>query len=94
MDFNQSVDNIVQNIKKLNSIVEVGKNNLTVVVDNNFEIFLTHYPLWNNEKFLYAIGCIKNKIILKKNVPEDLIVDELIKIKNEANSSKVSYFLN
>ena len=66
MDFIQSVDNLVENIRNINSIVETGKNDLTIIVDNNYEIYLTHYPLWNNESFLYAIGCIKNKLILKK----------------------------
>jgi len=66
MDFIQSIDNIVRDIKNTNSLVETGKNNLSIVVDNNYEIFLTHYPLWNNEPFLVAIGCFKSKLILKK----------------------------
>ena len=94
MDFIQSVDNIVQNIKNINSLVETGKNDLTIIVDNKYEIFLTHYPLWDNEPFLYAIGCIKNKLILKKNIPEDLIVKEFKKIKNESSFSQYNQLLN
>ena len=59
MDYIQSVDNIVQNIKHINSLVTIGKNELTIIVDNNYEILLTHYPLRDNEPFLYAIACIK-----------------------------------
>jgi len=84
MDFVQSVENIVQNIKNINSFVELGKNDITIIVDNQFEIFLTHYPLWNNESFLYAIGCVKNKLILKKNIPENLLVKEFVKIRNDS----------
>jgi|TARA_B100000959_G_scaffold191818_1_gene200519 hypothetical protein len=94
MDFIQSVDNLVENIRNINSIVETGKNDLTIIVDNNYEIFLTHYPLWNNEPFLYAIGCIKNKLILKKNIPEDLIVKEFEKIKLESSLSQDNQLLN
>ena len=83
MDFIQSIDNIVRDIKNMNSLVETGKNNLSIVVDNNYEIFLTHYPLWNNEPFLFAIGCFKNKLILKKNIPESLTIKEFVKIKSE-----------
>jgi len=93
MDFIQSVENIVQNIKNINSFVELGKNDITIIVDNRFEIFLTHYPLWNNESFLYAIGCVKNKLILKKNIPEHLIVEEFIKIRNDS-LLKYEHFLN
>ena len=83
MDFIKSIDNIVQDIKNMNSLVETGKNNLSIVVDNNYEIFLTHYPLWNNEPFLFAIGCFKSKLILKKNIPESLTIKEFVKIKSE-----------
>lgn len=83
MDFIQSIDNIVRDIKNMNSLVETGKNNLSIVVDSNYEIFLTHYPLWNNEPFLFAIGCFKSKLILKKNIPESLTIKEFVKIKSE-----------
>jgi len=85
MDFIKSIDNIVQDIKNMNSLVETGKNNLSIVVDSNYEIFLTHYPLWNNEPFLFAIGCFKSKLILKKNIPENLTIKEFVKIKNESS---------
>ena len=94
MDYIQSVDNIVQNIKHINSLVTIGKNELTIIVDNNYEILLTHYPLWDNEPFLYAIGCIKNKIILKKNIPEKLIVKEFLIIKNESNILQYNKIFN
>ena len=45
------VNNEIEN----NNIKTVsGKNKLSIVVENRYEIFLTHYPLWNNEKFLYS----------------------------------------
>ena len=84
MDFIQSVEDIVKKIKNIKSFVELGKNDITIIVDKRFEIFLTHYPLWNNESFLYAIGCVKNKLILKKNIPEHLILEEFIKIRNDS----------
>ena len=94
MDFIQSIDNIVRDIKNMNSLVETGKNNLSIVVDNNYEIFLTHYPLWNNEPFLFAIGCFKSKLILKKNIPESLTIKEFVKIKSETILLTHNPFLN
>ena len=94
MDFIQSIDNIVRDIKNTNSIVETGKNNLSIIVDKNYEIFLTHYPLWNNEQFLFAIGCFKSKLILKKNIPEELTIKEFFKIKNESNILNHNPILN
>ena len=94
MDYIQSVDNIVQKIKKINYLVETGKNGLTIIVNNNYEILLTHYPLWENEPFLYAIGCIQNKLILKKHIPEHLIVKEFVGISNESNILQYNHILN
>ena len=85
MDFIQSIDNIVRDIKDMNSFVETGKNNLSIVVDNNYEIFLTRYPLWDNEQFLFAIRCFKIKLILKKNIPEHLKIKEFVQIKYKSS---------
>jgi len=94
MDFIQSIDNIVQDIKNMNSLVETGKNNLSIVVDSNYEIFLTHYPLWDNEPFLFAIGCFKSKLILKKNIPKYLTIKEFLKINNESSILTPNPILN
>ncbi len=82
MDFNLSIDNITQNLKNMNLIVENGKNVLSIIVDKKFEIILTHYPLWNNEQFLYMIGDLNNKTLLKKKIPEKKIVEIFLEIKS------------
>ena len=86
MDFFQSLDNVIQSIENNNIKTVSGKNKLSIVVENRYEIFLTHYPLWNNEKFLYSIGCVLNKIILEKNIPEQLVADKFIELKRKNTS--------
>ena len=81
MDFIQSLENVIQSIENNNLKTVSGKSKLSIIVENRYEIFLTHYPLWNNEKFLYSIGCVLNKIILEKNIPEELVVDKYIELK-------------
>ena len=83
MDFFQSLENVIQSIESNNLRTESGKNKLSIVVENKYEIFLTHYPLWNNEVFLYSIGCMLNKIILEKNIPEELVADKFIELKRK-----------
>ena len=80
MDFIQSLDNVIQSIENNNLKTESGKSKLSIIVDDRYEIFLTHYPLWNNERFLYSIGCVLNKIVLEKNIPEDKAVQSLINL--------------
>ena len=90
MDFFQSLENVIQSIEKNNLKTVSRKNKLSIIVDNRYEIFLTHYPLWNNEVFLYSIGCMLNKIILEKNIPEELVVDKFIELKRKNSSHLIN----
>ena len=90
MDFFQSLDNVIKSIENNNIKTVSGKNKLSIVVENKYEIFLTHYPLWNNEVFLYSIGCMLNKIILEKNIPEQLVADKFIELKRKKTSQLIN----
>ena len=90
MDFFKSLDNVIQSIKKNNLKTVAGKNKLSIEVENRYEIFLTHYPLWNNEVFLYSIGCMLNKTILEKNIPEELVADKFIELKRKNTSQLIN----
>ena len=96
MDYIQSLDNVIQAIRnnKLNTVA--GKSKLSIIVDNRYEIFITHYPLWNNENFLYSIGCLLSKIILEKNIPEEMVADIYFELKNKDTSLEQNqkYILN
>ena len=86
MDFIQSLDNVTRELENNNIKTIAGKSKLSIIVENRYEIFITHYPLWSNEEFLYSIGCVLNKIILEKNIPEEMVVDKYSEIKNKDNS--------
>ena len=86
MDFIQSLDNVIQAIETNNIKTVAGKSKLSIIVENKYEIFITHYPLWNNEKFLYSIGCVLNKIILEKNIPEEMVADIYFELNNKESS--------
>ena len=83
MDFIQSLDNVTQAIANNNIKTVAGKSKLSIIVENRYEIFITHYPLWSNEGFLYSIGCVLNKIILEKNIPEEMVVDIYFELKRK-----------
>ena len=86
MDYIQSLDNVIQTIRNNNLKTVAGKSKLSIIVESRYEIFITHYPLWNNEKFLYSIGCVLNKIILEKNIPEEMVADIYFKLKSKDTS--------
>ena len=83
VEFLKSLDNVIQAIENNNLKTVAGKSKLSILVEYRYEIFLTHYPLWNNEKFLYSIGCVLNKIILEKNIPEEMVVDKYFELKKK-----------
>ena len=86
MDFIQSLDNVIQAIETNDIKTVAGKSKLSIIVENKYEIFITHYPLWNNENFLYSIGCVMNKIILEKYIPEEMVADIYFELKNKESS--------
>ena len=86
MNFIQSLDNVIHAIENNNLKTVAGKSKLSIIVDNRYEIFITHYPLWNNENFLYSIGCLLSKIILEKNIPEEMVADIYFELKNKDTS--------
>ena len=90
MDFIKSLDNVIRSMENNNLKTISGKNKLSIIVDNRYEIFMTHYPLWNNEVFLYSIGCMLNKIILEKNIPEELVADKFIELKRKNTSQLIN----
>ena len=96
MDFIQSLDNVTQAIENNNIKTVAGKSKLSIIVENRYEIFITHYPLWSNEGFLYSIGCVLNKIILEKNIPEEMVVDIYFELKrkdtNRGLNQKISFY--
>ena len=85
MGFIQSLGNVIQAIENNNLKTVAGESKLSIIVENRYEIFLTHYPLWNNEKFLYSIGCVLNKVILEKNIPEEMVADIYFELKSKEN---------
>ena len=86
MDYIQSLDNVIQAIRNNNLKTVAGKSKLSIIVESRYEIFITHYPLWNNENFLYSIGCVLNKIILEKYIPEEMVADIYFKLKSKDTS--------
>ena len=86
MDFTQSLGNVIQAIENNNLKTVAGKSKLSIIVENRYEIFITHYPLWSNEEFLYSIGCVLNKIILEKNIPEEMVADIYFELKSKDTS--------
>ena len=86
MNYIQSLDNVIHAIENNNLKTVAGKSKLSIIVENRYEIFITHYPLWNNEKFLYSIGCVLNKIILEENIPEEMVADIYFELKSKDTS--------
>ena len=76
-DFKKSINLVSNNIEEICSSKVYLSHKLKINVDEDYEVILTHYPLWNNEPFLYMICDKQNKIIIEKDVPECLVANKL-----------------
>ena len=76
-DFKKSINHVFNNIEEVCSSKVYLSHKLKINVDEYYEVILTHYPLWNNEPFLYMICDKQNKIIIEKDIPENLVANKL-----------------
>ena len=76
-DFKKSINHVFNNIEEVCSSKIYLSHKLKINVDEYYEVILTHYPLWNNEPFLYMICDKQNKIIIEKDIPESLVANKL-----------------
>ena len=76
-DFKKSINHVFNNIEEVCSSKLYLSHKLKINVDEYYEVILTHYPLWNNEPFLYMICDKQNKIIIEKDIPESLVANKL-----------------
>ena len=76
-DFKKSINHVFNNIEEVCSSKVYLSHKLKINVDEYYEVILTHYPLWNNEPFLYMICEKQNKIIIEKDIPESLVANKL-----------------
>ena len=73
----KSINHVFNNIEEVCSSKVYLSHKLKINVDEYYEVILTHYPLWNNEPFLYMICDKQNKIIIEKDIPESLVANKL-----------------
>ena len=57
-DFKKSINLVSNNIEEVCSSKVYLSHKLKINVDVDYEVILTHYPLWNNEPFLYMICAV------------------------------------
>ena len=84
-DFNDSLKIVTKDIgKKISTNVHIS-HKLKIHVNDILEVVLTHYPLWNNETFLYMICNKHEKTILEKDIPESNVAEKVNTIINKKN---------
>ena len=76
-DFKKSINLVFNNIEEICTSKVYLSHKLKINVNEDYEVILTHYPLWNNEPFLYMICDKQNKIIIEKDIPERLGANKL-----------------
>ena len=76
-DFKKSINVVSNKIEEICSSKVYLSHKLKINVDEDYEVILTHYPLWNNEPFLYMICGKQSKIIIEKDIPESLVANKL-----------------
>ena len=65
---------------------QFGSHDKSIIVESEFEVILTHLPLWKNESPLFMIGRMLDNHMMKCSVKQEDVI-EIIKSFMESESS-------
>ena len=87
---NQMVDNcmveMARDLLDADLVSQFGGHDKSIIVESEFEIILTHLPLWKNESPLFMIGRMLDNHMMKYFVKKEDVID-IIKSFLESESS-------
>ena len=67
-------------------VSQFGSHDKSIIVESEFEVILTHLPLWKNESPLFMIGRMLDNHMMKSLVKQEDVID-IIKSFLESESS-------
>ena len=56
-------------------VSQFGGHDKSIIVESEFEVILTHLPLWKNESPLYIIGRMLDNHMMKSLVKQEDVID-------------------
>ena len=81
MSLNQMVDDcmieMARNLLDANLLSQFGSHDKSIIVESEFEIILTHLPLWKNESPLFMIGRMLDNHMMKSLVKQEDVIDTI-----------------
>ena len=87
---NQMVNNclveMARDLLDADMVSQFGGHDKSIIVESEFEIILTHLPLWKNESPLFMIGRMLDNHMMKSLVKQEDVIDT-IKSFLESDSS-------
>ena len=83
---NDCMVEIARNLLDADLVSQFGGHDKSIIVESEFEVILTHLPLWKNESPLFMIGRMLDNHMMKCLVKQEDVV-ETIKNFLESESS-------
>ena len=83
---NNCMVEMARNFLDADLISQFGCHDKSIIVESEFEVILTHLPLWKNESPLFMIGRMLDNHMMKSFVKQEDVI-EIIKSFLESESS-------
>ena len=77
---------MARNLLNAGLVSQFGGHDKSIIVESEFEIILTHLPLWKNESPLFMIGRMLDNHMMKSLVKQEDVID-LVKRFLDSESS-------
>ena len=68
---------MARNLLDADLVSQFGGHDKSIIVESEFEIILTHLPLWKNESPLFMIGRMLDNHMMKSLVKQEDVIDTI-----------------
>ena len=74
---NDCMVEIARDLLDADLISQFGRHDKSIIVESEFEIILTHIPLWINESPLFMIGRMLDNNMMKSFVKKEDVIETI-----------------
>ena len=74
---NDCIVEMARDLLNADLVSQFGGHDKSIIVESEFEVILTHLPLWKNESPLFMIGRMLDNHMMKSLVKQEDVIDTI-----------------
>ena len=83
---NDCIVEMARDLLDADLVSQFGGHDKSIIVESEFEVILTHLPLWKNESPLFMIGRMLDNHMMKSLVKQEDVIENIISFMESESS--------